>query len=78
MRTLSEIATEIGKDWKNANYAAVPYLQAMYTLNSIKDNYYADSGNMIVAYFLCNANSWRGEVARRIKKELNTMLKELK
>jgi len=47
----------------------------MHTLESINDNYYMDSGSSVVMYFLCNATSWRGEKARAIKKELNSMLK---
>jgi len=34
-----------------------------------------DSGDSIVRYFLSNASTWRGETARRVKKELNAMLK---
>lgn len=74
--TISQIANKIEKDWKNVHYTAKPYLDAMKTLNSIKDNYYLDSGSSIIAYFLSNANSWKGEVARDVKKELNRRLKE--
>lgn len=72
-RPLHEIAREIRSDWKKVNYAAVPYLEAMGTLNSIEDNYIFDSGRSVVLYFLSNASSWRGDVARRIKKELKGM-----
>ena len=75
MRNLSEIASEIKKDWSNMYFGAVPYVDAMSTLDSITDNYFMDSGRSIVAYFLANAGTWRGEVARNIKKELNKMLK---
>ena len=75
MRNLSEIALEVRKDWSNVNFAAKPYLEAMGTLNSVKENYLFDSGYEIVGKFLCNAGAWRGEVAKRIKKELNKMLK---
>lgn len=74
-RSLSTIASEIRRDWKNVNYAAKPYLDAMSCLNSVKDNYGLDSGKMIVAYFLSNASTWRGETAKAIKKELNKMIK---
>ena len=74
-RPIYQIATEIQKDWKNVNYAAKPYLEAMLSLDKIEDNYGADSGSGIVAYFLGNATSWKGEAARKIKKELNDMLK---
>ncbi len=75
MRDLSEIAREIRSNWTNVYFGAVPYLDAMGTLSSINDNYYMDSGRSIVAYFLANAGTWRGEVARKVKKELNKMLK---
>ena len=75
-RPLHEIATEIKKDWgAKVYFGAKPYLQAMGTLNSVNDNYIMDSGRSIVAYFLANASTWRGETARRVKKELNAMIK---
>jgi hypothetical protein len=74
-RSLSVIAAEIKKDWKNPYFGAVPYLQAMMCLDKVTDNYGFDTGKSIVLYFLANASSWRGEVARRIKKELNAMTK---
>ena len=77
-RSLSDIALEITNDWKKVNFAAKPYLSAMFTLNSIEDTYGADSAHMIVAYFLSNASSWRGPKAKAIKLELNKMLKSSK
>jgi hypothetical protein len=74
-RPIYQIADEISRDWKKVNYAAKPYLEAMYSLDSINDKYIMDSGRSIVAYFLSNASTWRGETAKRIKKELNAMLK---
>jgi hypothetical protein len=55
---------------------AVPYLDAMCELNSINDNYYYDSGESVVRYFLANANTWRGEKARAVKAELKKILGE--
>lgn len=72
-RTLREIANEIAADWKKPHFGAVPYLDAMKTLNSINDNYFFDSGKSIVLYFLANAGTWKGETARRIKKELKQL-----
>ena len=74
-RSLSAIAREIYKDWKNVNYAAKPYLEAMSGMDSINDNYFQDSGRSVVAYFLSNASSWKGEKAKEIKAELKKMLK---
>ena len=74
-RPLYQIAHEIRADWKKVNYAAEPYLQAMGTITHISDTYICDSAASVVAYFLGNASSWRGEKAREIKKELNQILK---
>lgn len=75
IRPLHVIAREIRKDWKNVNFGAKPYLDAMATLNSINDNYILDSGKSVVLYFLANASTWRGETAKKIKAELKAMLK---
>jgi len=80
-RPLYEIANEIRKDWKaTAKNGKIPepalaYLNPMATLNSINDNYMFDSAKSIVLYFLCNASTWKGEVAKRIKAELKAMCK---
>ena len=73
-RPLNAIAGDIAKDWQKVNYAAKPYLEAMFALNSISDRYYLDSGEGIVRYFLANAQSWRGEKAKAIKAELKGLL----
>ena len=73
-RPLYTIASEIRKDWKKVNYAAKPYLEAMAGLGDINDSYGYDSGKGIVRYFLSNASTWRGDTAKRIKSELNSML----
>ena len=74
-RPLSVVAVEIRRDWGSKVYfGARPYLQAMAMLDSIDDNYDHDPARHIVNYFLANAGTWRGEVARRIKKELKGML----
>lgn len=72
-RPISSIAAEIRLEWKNVNYAAKPYLSAMFGLNSINDNYYEDSAKSIVLYFLANARSWTGPKAKEIKAELKKM-----
>lgn len=74
-RNLGQIAHEIGQDWVKVNYAAKPYLSAMASLGSVDDSYGWDSGKEIVLRFLCNASSWRGETAKRIKAELKGMAK---
>lgn len=74
-RPLHVIAREIRSDWTKVWFGAVPYLDAMSQLDSINDNYGCDPGKQIVAYFLGNATTWKGEVARRVKAELKAMLK---
>lgn len=75
-RSLSTIAKDIRADWRNIYFGAVPYVDAMAELNSISDRYYADSAESVVRYFLANAGTWRGEVARAVKLELKGMLND--
>ena len=73
--SLTELGRVIANDWRPVNYAAKPYLDAMYDLYSIDDDYFQEDGRMIVAYFLSNASAWRGDVARSVKAELKARLK---
>jgi hypothetical protein len=75
-RPIHHIAAEIEVDWVKVNYAARPYLDAMSRLRSIDEDYGLDSARSVVAYFLSNASSYRGETARKVKAELKAMLKE--
>jgi hypothetical protein len=75
MRPLNEIAGEIRRDWKKVYFGAVPYLDALECMESPQGNFGCDSGREIVLYFLSNATTWKGEVARRVKAELKGMLK---
>ena len=70
-----EIAGIIRDDWGKVNYAAEPYLEAMEALASVDDMYGADRGKSVIAYFLGNSNSWRGPIARLVKKELNKRIR---
>lgn len=74
-RQINEIAQEIRQDWKNISPFAKPYLSAMTTLYTVDGYYGADSAKTIICYFLANAQTWRGETARRIKKELKDLIK---
>lgn len=73
-RPLFMIAREIGHTWPKMNYAAKPYWEAMLRLNTMRDNYGEESAKSIVLYFLSNASGWRGDIAKRIKAELKSML----
>ncbi len=74
-RPLYEIAHEIRRNWTKPYFGAVPYLEAMGALDSIHSMYGCDDARGIVLYFLSNASTWRGDVAKRIKAELKGMVK---
>jgi len=74
-RNLSTIAQEIEKTWKNVNFGARPYLDAMHSLRGIDEQYGYDDAKSIVIYFQANATGWRGDDARRIKAELKEMIR---
>jgi len=74
-RTLNAIARDISRDWTKPYFGAVPYLDAMHSLQSITDKFYYDTAESVVRYFLANATTWKGETARAIKAELKTLLK---
>lgn len=69
-RPIYEIAREINNVWSNVYFGARPYLNAMFSLTSITDEYGYDEATEILQYFLANATSFRGAEARRIKAEL--------
>jgi len=73
-RPLYEIAAEITADWKPVWFGAVPYVEAMGCLTSLDQMYGMESGRIIVSYFLSNAKLWRGDVAKRVKRELRALL----
>lgn len=79
-RLIHEIARDIRLSWPKVHYAAEPYLGAMeclYTIDQMyfDQMYFQDSARNIILYFLSNAGTWRGVDAKRLKAELNAMLK---
>lgn len=74
--TISQLAKLIIKDWGVVNYAAKPYLMAMNELTDINSAYGLDTGASIVRYFLSNASSYRGPIARAVKIELRRRLEK--
>lgn len=74
-KSLFGIAWIITADWTHPNFAAVPYMNAMIDLHDMDSTYGAASARDIVLYFLANAQTWRGPVARAVKAELNRRLK---
>lgn len=73
--SIRQLAGIIKADWKNVYFGAVPYLDAMMLLEKIEDRYIMEDGRTIVLYFLSNAKTWRGDVAKAVKAELNRRLK---
>jgi hypothetical protein len=73
-RPLNVIAREISRAWVNVYFGAVPYLDAMGSLDNVRENYGEDSAKSIVLYFLSNATGWRGPDAKRIKAELKKLV----
>jgi hypothetical protein len=67
---LAQLAAICKADWKKPYFGAVPYLQALSQLDSINDNYYAEDARGIVLYFISNASTWRGPIAKAVKAEL--------
>lgn len=72
---LSSIADSIRDFWKNMYFGAVPYIDAMGCLTTVNDSCGMDSGRSVVNYALANMQSFRGEEAKLIKKELQRRLK---
>lgn len=75
-RTFQQIANDIKSTWLNVYFGAVPYLEAMLTLDTTDPNvsYYYNKAGDIVRYFLANAQTFRGADAKRLKAELKSML----
>lgn len=73
-RSISAIAADISRAWARPNYAAAPYLRAMLRLDSVSDNFGADSAKSVVIYFLCNASTFRGPAAKALKAELKALV----
>lgn len=74
-RPLCDIAREIQEVWPKPYFGAVPYLDAMLSLDQVSENYGADSAKSVVLYFVSNARYWRGPDAARIKAELKAITK---
>lgn len=74
-REIREVAREIKREWKNVNFGAKPYLDAMLSLTDKDSTYGYDSAKLIVLYFLSNASTFRGDKAKEIKAELKAIIK---
>lgn len=75
-RTFQQIARDIKSTWMNVYFGAVPYLEALLTLDTTDSEalYGIETAGDITRYFLANAQTFRGADARRLKAELKSML----
>lgn len=74
LRSLNVIFNEVDQSWTNPYFGAVPYIRALKSLDNLNDMFVNDKAVDLVRYFLSNAQTWKGVVARRIKKELKQMI----
>ena len=75
-RTFQQIAKDIKSTWMNVYFGAVPYLEALLTLDTTDPEalYGIKTAGDITRYFLANAQTFRGVDAKRLKAELKSML----
>lgn len=75
-RTFQQIAKDIKSTWMNVYFGAVPYLEALLTLDTTDSAtlYGVETAGDITRYFLANAQTFRGADAKRLKEELKSML----
>lgn len=75
-RTFQQIARDIKSTWMNVYFGAVPYLEALLTLDTTDSEalYGIETAGDITRYFLANAQTFRGADAKRLKAELKSML----
>jgi hypothetical protein len=74
-RPLHEVAAEIEQDWTALHGAAQPYINAMKESYLATSRHRLERGSDMIQGFLMNAQTWRGETARRVKTELKAILK---
>ena len=73
MRTLREIAFDALRDPTlkgSARAWATPYLNALTHCETASDTYIFETAREQIPYALSNLQSWRGDSARSIKREL--------
>jgi hypothetical protein len=73
LTTPAALAMIIKSHWPKMYFGAVPYVDAMRTMGSFNEPYGCDSGWEIGLYFLANANTWRGEVAKAVKARMKEL-----
>ena len=72
---LSQISDLIYRNWNNMPLNAYRYVEAMFQLDNINESFNNETGVEIISYFLANAKSWQGDVAKDVKQYLNNLIK---
>lgn len=77
-RTIKTIAADIRTEWtkggKQVYFAALPFLDAMDSLEAMTDRFGDDDAEYVVLRFLSNAAQFKGPQARLLKEELRALL----
>lgn len=76
-RTFQQIARDVKSTWMNVYFGAVPYLEALLTLDTTDPEalYGIEMAGDITRYFLANAQTFRGADAKMLKQELTDLIK---
>ena len=74
--SLQGLCRTIRRNWPNMPACAAVYFEPLASLEDLSQDYGQDSVRSVALYFLANASTWKGDVARAVKKELNKRLKE--
>jgi len=69
------IENDFQEQKKRVPVSLAPYLDAMYSLETVSDMYGMDSGRSVVAYALSNMGTYKGATARAIKARLKELIK---
>lgn len=68
--TISVLFRHVKANWKNPYFGAIPYIDALLCCSELDSVYGVETARDLIPYFLANAQTWRGDVARMIKAEL--------
>mgnify|MGYP006126030003 CR=1 FL=1 len=78
-RPIFEIATEAQLELNNAKFPVTGFLKlilkAMATLTNVSDVYGDAKARDVIIKFLTLTSDWNGETAKKVKLELNVILK---
>ncbi|MEO5348895.1 MAG: hypothetical protein H7836_04540 [Magnetococcus sp. YQC-3] len=67
-KSINQLGAIVAKEWVKPYFGAVPYIKALQQINDGK--YLFEDEKTIVIYFLSNARTWKGDIAKEVKQEL--------